>query len=109
MHGMATWAGLFTTVLGVCFGASGPETPHLPGALPGYRVKLDPFVVPPARTVGLLVTARINGGPMLRLLLDSGTQYVVLNRKAALKSGCAGGSDLDLVGAGALSATRARQ
>jgi hypothetical protein len=57
--------------------------------------------MPPARTVGLLVKARVNGGPVLRLLLDSGTQYLVLDRKAAGKSGCAGGADLDLVGAGA--------
>jgi predicted aspartyl protease len=110
MRGVATWAWLFTTILGVCVGASDPETvPHLPGAPPGYRIKLDPYVAPPAITVGLLVKVRINGGPMLRLLLDSGTQYIVLNRRAALKSGCAGGSDIELVGAGAPSATRVKQ
>lgn len=48
----------------------------------------------------MMVQARINSGPMLRLPLDSGTQYVVLDRSAAVKSGCAGGKDLDLVGAG---------
>jgi len=110
MRGVAKSAGLVTTVLGVCFGASGPEaSPQLPSAPSAYRIKLEPFVVPPARTVGLLVNARINGGPTLRLLLDSGTQYVALNRKAALKSGCAGGSDLELVGAGSPSAVLVKQ
>jgi hypothetical protein len=107
---MARWAVLVLTTLGLCLGAASPETiPHLHGAPPAYRIKLDPFVAPPSRTVGLVVKARINGGPTLRLLLDSGTQYVVLNRKAALKSGCAGGSDLELVGAGARSATLVKQ
>lgn len=78
---------------------------HLTASAPQYRIKLEPFVVPPTRTVGLVVKARINSGPILRLLLDSGTQYVVLDRKAALKSGCSGGEDLDLVGAGAPAAT----
>ncbi len=65
------------------------------------RVSLGPYVVPPARTVGLLVKARVNGGPVLRLLLDSGAQYLVLDRKAAARSECSGGAGLDLVGAGA--------
>jgi len=66
----------------------------------GHRVSLGPYVLPPARTLGLIVKARVNGGPVLRLLLDSGTQYLVLDRKAARKSACGGGADLDLVGAG---------
>ncbi len=66
----------------------------------GHRVSLGPYVLPPARTLGLIVKARVNGGPVLRLLLDSGTQYLVLDRKSAGKSACAGGGDLDLVGAG---------
>lgn len=79
-----------------CSGASGiVETPA--GA---HLLKLGPYVVPPARTVGLIATARINGGPSLRLLLDSGADSIVLDGKAARKSGCLGGSDLDLVGAG---------
>jgi hypothetical protein len=55
----------------------------------------------------LLVKARINGGPLLRLLVDSGSQYVVLVRGAALHSHCAGGADFELVGAGSATATRA--
>ena len=49
----------------------------------------------------MVVKARINGGPVLRLLLDSGAQYLVLDRKAAAKSACRGTTDLDLVGVGA--------
>lgn len=65
-----------------------------------YRLKLGPYVAPPARTVGLIATVRINGGPPLRLLLDSGADSIVLDGNAAQKSGCLGGSNLDLVGAG---------
>ena len=83
--------------------APAPDSPH-----GSYRLKLRPFVAPPNASVGLLVTARINGGPPLRLLLDSGTQYVVLDRKTAMKSGCSGGADLDLVGVGASSAELAK-
>jgi Aspartyl protease len=101
IEGVATITALF-----VCLAASSSAAePHLTASVPQYRIKLEPFVVPPTRTVGLVVKARINSGPVLRLLLDSGTQYVVLDRKAALKSGCSGGDDLDLVGAGAPAAT----
>lgn len=76
---------------------------------PSYRFKLGPFVTPPTRTSGLLIKARINHGPELRLLLDSGTQYVVLNRRVAGKLGCTGGIDFDLVGAGAHSPATVKQ
>jgi predicted aspartyl protease len=81
---------------GVCLGA-----PELASPYRGYQLKLRPFFVPP-RTVGLLVEARINGGPPLRLLLDSGAQQVVLDRRAAARSRCLGGADLDLVVPGAI-------
>lgn len=110
MRGMATVARLITMVLGACIGASGSEAaPHLPSTPFGYRIKLDPFLAPPVLTAGLVVRARINGGPTLRLLLDSGAQYMALSRQAALKSGCAGGSYLELVGAGAASAALVKQ
>ena len=73
-----------------------------------HRLKLGSFVVPPNPTSGLLIRARINGGPLLRLLLDSGTQYVVLDRKAAARSSCVAGGALDLVGAGGPAAATAR-
>lgn len=94
---------LTTTTLALCLGASRPgvTAPEPASAQRSYRLKLGSFVVPPNPSLGLLVRARINKGPLLRLLLDSGSQYVVLDRRTAMKSGCTGGTDLDLVGAGA--------
>jgi predicted aspartyl protease len=103
---MVAGVGLVTaTALGVCLAASAPPALHLPGGAASYTVKLDRLVTPPNRAAGLLVKARINGGPLLSLLVDSGTQYIVLNRTAALRSHCAGGADLEMIAAGAASAT----
>jgi predicted aspartyl protease len=93
----------------LCFGgpvASAPMRLPVSGAL--YRIKLGPFVVPPTRTAGLVIGATINGGPPLRLLLDSGAQFLVLDRRAAEKSRCNDGTDLDLVGAGTPAGTLAK-
>lgn len=98
------------TVFGICVAAAAPATvPHAAGNPAGYRIKLERFVVPPNGIAGLLVKARINGGPPLKLLVDSGSQYVVLARASALHSHCAGGVDFDLVGAGAATATVAKR
>lgn len=95
------------TALGICLAA--PATaPRLPGAAASYRIRLGRFVVPPNVTAGLLVKARINGGPQLRLLVDSGSQYVVLDRTAARRSHCSGERDLEVIGPGAASSTRMR-
>jgi len=93
---------LATITLSQCLGASPSsiEAPQPASAQRSYRLKLGAFAVAAGPSVGLIVRARINGGPPLRLLLDSGSQYVVLDRKTAGKSGCTGGSELDLVGAG---------
>ncbi len=77
-------------------------------ATPQYRIKLTPFLAPPTRTVGLVIGARINGGPELRLLLDSGAQYIVLDRKSAERSRCTGQSRIELVGVGVAPATPVR-
>jgi len=101
---------VFFAILQAAIGASAPSTaPHLPGPSPAYRIQLDRFILPPNRVAGLLAKARINGGPQLRLLVDSGAQYIVLSRGAAARSGCRGGTDLDLVGAGASSAALVKQ
>jgi hypothetical protein len=71
-------------------------------------IKPDRLVAPLNRAAGLLVKARINGGPRLTLLVDIGTQYVVVDRTAALRARCAGGADLEMIGAGAASATLAK-
>jgi predicted aspartyl protease len=105
MRGVVAGAGLVTAaVLRVCLAASAPPAPHLPGGAASYRIKLDRFVASPNRAAGLLVKARINGGPLLSLLVDSGTQYVVVDRRAALRSHSAGGADLEMIAVGAASA-----
>jgi len=60
--------------------------------------------------MGLLLKVRIDGGPPLRLLLDSGAQSIVLDKRAAARSGHSGslGFDLDLVGLGTPPRTAAK-
>ena len=67
---------------------------------PPPRSGCVPFVIGAGPSAGVLVQGSVNGGPALRLLLDSGSQYVVLKRKAAQHSDCDGGSPIQMVGAG---------
>jgi len=101
MRSLIRFGGLLTTLAAVSFGASGAPKPTGNNTVPLHRLKLDPFVAPPARLVGVIVKARVNGGPSLRLLLDSGASRLTLDAKAAAKSNCTGGIDLDLVAAAA--------
>jgi len=91
--------GAFFAVWNAAIAASGPAA-----ASPAHRIQLDRFIASVNQIAGLSVKARVNGGPPLHLLLDSGAQWVVLRRSSAARSGCNGGSRLDLVGAGAPSA-----
>ena len=101
--------GLLATAAVTSFGASvATRTPGVDTA-PVYRLKLEPYLAPPTRLVGMIIKARINGGPPLRLLLDSGANLITLDPRAAAKSSCAGGTELDLVGAGAPVAGGAKQ
>jgi hypothetical protein len=88
--------------------AAAPSVPKTSVSRESHRLKLKAFVIPPNGAVGLLIAARVNGGPPLRLLLDSGSQFLVLDRKAAARSNCTGGSSLDLVGAGGAPPKEAR-
>jgi hypothetical protein len=63
-------------------------------------LKLTRFIVPPNSPLGLILKVRIDNGPVLRLLLDSGAQFIVLDKAAAAKSGHSVGSEFDLVGVG---------
>lgn len=65
-----------------------------------YSLRLTSFVPSPRVVAGVLLKARINGGPELRLLLDSGAEEITLDRKAATKSALLPVSDFLLVGAG---------
>ena len=70
------------------------------GRYQSHTLKLGSFVIPPSSPAGLLLKVRIDGGPVLRLLLDSGAQFIVLDKAAAAKSGHSGGSELDMIGVG---------
>ena len=85
-----------------CYAGS-PSIPTPPQGAVSYKLKLTTFVVPPYGPAGLLLKVRVDGGPVLRLLLDSGSEFLVLDKKAAARSGHspAGARDFKLVGAGA--------
>ena len=92
-----------------CFAATNPihplqesstTGPTLTGADQPYRLRLTALVNPPSSAAGLILKAKLNAGPALRLILDSGAENLVIDRRAARKSGLATGTELDLVGAG---------
>jgi len=74
--------------------------PVLSGDYQSHRIKLSSFAQPNHGTIGLLVKARVDDGPQLRLLLDSGAEHLVLDNRAAKRSGYSEGARLELVGAG---------
>jgi len=80
--------------------ASVPKLASPPGH---YSLKLNAVQTPESQTQGLYCKARIDGGPVLRMLLDSGAQHVVLDRRSAAKVGRTAGPAIELVGAGAAS------
>ena len=85
--------------------ASAADSPSLPTLVspPGhYCLKLNLLFNPESRTMGLYCKTRIDGGPVMRMLLDSGAQHIVLDRRAAVKTGRTEGADFELVGVGAV-------
>jgi hypothetical protein len=108
MRGLARSGAVLTAVAIAIVPASRPAGINAPFGTESraYQLQLAPFVAPPAGTVGLIVKARINGGPQLRLLLDSGADSIVLDRRAAAKSACTGAVDFDLVGVGTAGAAK---
>ena len=78
-------------------------TPKLASPASRYSLKLNTVMAPDMQVMGLLFKARIDGGPVLRMLLDSGAQYVVLDKRAAARSGRTAGPALEMVGVGASS------
>ena len=90
-----------------CVGAS--LTPLSPAAddLPyrvcpyqAYELELGSFNPTPTCAAGVLLHVRINGGRPLRLVLDSGAEFIVIGAKAGGSLGLSGDSELDLVGLG---------
>ena len=100
---------LIFAIIQVGFGASDSTgrapndlvtSPETGSRYQSHTLKLGSFVIPPSSPAGLLLKVRIDSGPVLRLLLDSGAQFIALDKAAAAKSGHTGGSELDLVGVG---------
>lgn len=79
-------------------------------ALPSsrYSIPLHSLFTPKAKTMGLYLKARIDGGPVLRLLLDSGARHLVLDKHAAAALGREPVSTLELVGVGTAAKTARR-
>ena len=76
------------------------DSPRLVSPYRHYSLKLNSLFTPATQTTGLFLKVRIDGGPDLRLLLDSGAQYLVLDKRAAAASGRSAGSTMELVGIG---------
>jgi aspartyl protease len=101
------WLWIMAGFVGSCFAAA-PLTREpavaepQPGSTSGsYNLRLTTLVDPRSGPIGMILKVRVNGGPPLRLLLDSGAEDLVLSRSAAHKSGLIkSGSELDLVGVG---------
>ena len=91
-------------------GSVSPEllTPRLGSPLQHYSLKLTAVYDGPLAPMGLVLKARVNGGPALRLLLDSGAQDIALSRKEAARMGLSGQPGLHLVGMGASLGTAVR-
>ena len=65
-----------------------------------YELRLRPFYPVPSRPAGVLLHGRINGGPPLRLVLDSGAGFIVIGAKPARSAGISARSEMELVGLG---------
>jgi hypothetical protein len=74
--------------------------PELASPYQPYELDLRPFYPVPNRPAGVLLHVSINGGRPLRLVLDSGAEFIVIGAKVARKLGLSGGSAMDLVGLG---------
>ncbi len=85
-----------------------PATPKLASPYRHYSIKLTSLLAPQSQNMGLLLKVRIDGGPALQLLLDSGAQHIVLDKKAAASLGRSAGSSLELVGFGTAAKTARR-
>jgi len=69
-----------------------------------YELGLRSFCPVPNRPAGVLLHVRINGGRPLRLVLDSGAEFIVIGAKVADSLGLSSRSEMDLVGLGTRSA-----
>ena len=73
-----------------------------------YDLKLRAFYPAPRCPAGVLLIARINGGRPLRLLLDSGAEFIVIAAKVGRWAGLSARSEMELIGLGSRPATVGR-
>jgi len=92
---------LFLATL-ACAAGNGPE---LMSPSHHYSLKLNALVTPQTHTQGLFLRVRIDGGPALRMLLDSGAEFIVLSERTGARLRRQTGAEMDLVGVGAKSRT----
>lgn len=79
--------------------ATAPDArPELVSPYQQYDLKLRAFYPAPHCAAGVLLSVRINGGRPLRMVLDSGAEFIVIGIKDARSVGLSGGSEMDLVG-----------
>jgi hypothetical protein len=82
------------------------EAPRLESPCRHYSLRLNSLLIPqsePAgwsQEAGLFLKARIDGGPVIRLLLDSGAKNIVLDKRTAALLGRSSGSAFEVVGFG---------
>ena len=78
---------------------SAPDAPpELVSPYHHYDLKLHAFYPAPRCPAGVILHVRINGGRPLRLVLDTGAEFIVIGSKAARPVGLSSMSELDLVG-----------
>jgi len=78
--------------------------PDLASPYQPYKLKLAYFYPLPNHAGGVIVHVRINGGRPLRLVLDSGAEFMVVGARVARAAGLATGPEIELVGLGGRSA-----
>ena len=68
--------------------AAGPDGPaELVSPYQQYDLKLRAFSPAPRCPAGVLLYVRINGGRPLRMVLDSGAEFIVIGTKACARRG----------------------
>jgi hypothetical protein len=105
----ATFLATGLAIGGVRAGESGStpaldSSPDLASPYQPYNLKLAYFYPIPNHAGGVIVYVRINGGRRLRMVLDSGAEFMVIGARVARSAGLATGPEIGLVGLGSRSA-----
>lgn len=90
--------GILVLLAGLGTAIAGP--PELAVAYEAYKLPLMPYAPTPGRVEGVTLSVQVNGGPPLRLLVDTGAQDIVISQKAATRSGLEASKERQMVCAG---------